>query len=141
MVWITRAIGWAVPFSGSLGMVHLAVMPRDCSCVQLVGRARSTYRSAQSPWVVCPALERQIDRHIHRLRVCMCRGAACLGRRGRGLAGFRWEELAAVVNHPLLPAMISRRIGPLRLGVAAGWAIRFGCDELVVPPGTWMAQP
>jgi len=72
---------------------------------------------------------------INLVHECLCRGAAFLGRRGIGLAAFGWGESSAVVSHPLLHAMLSRRIGPLRLGVAAGWAIRFGGAVLVIPPG------
>ena len=78
---------------------------------------------------------------IHLVLVCLCHGAAFLGRSGKGPAGFGSGELAAVVNHPFLHARLSRRIGPLRPGVAAGWAIRFGGTVLVIPPGKWMAQP
>lgn len=59
---------------------------------------------------------------------------------GVGSAAYGWRGLAAVVS-PFLHARLSRRIGPLRPGVAVGWAILFGCDVLVVPPGKWMAQP
>ena len=75
------------------------------------------------------------------MHVCLCRGTAFLDLRGTGLAGFGWGESSAVVSYPLLHARLSRRIGPLRPGVAAGWAIRFGGTVLVIPPGKWMAQP
>jgi hypothetical protein len=83
---------------------------------------------------------------IHRLRVCWCRGAAPPGRRGIGLAVFRWGEFAAIVAHPLMRAMLSWRIPPPSLAVAGagpsgsgvtGWSSR---QERGWPSHRWAVE-
>jgi PST family polysaccharide transporter len=78
---------------------------------------------------------------FHLVHVGLFAGTAVLGLRGLGLVGYGWGEAAAVLSYPVVHAMVSRRVGAPRLGVAFVWAVAFACGVFVHPLGWWMGLP